>query len=243
MSALVRSEGLVLRTRAFRESSKIATVLTRRTGRVDLLARGARKPGSRFGAGLEIGTEGEFIYYERENKSLWTLSSADILRSHQGLRENPETLTLLARIMKLLAHLSQPGQTNPGLYNLTLAVLNAMEEGNSSLYDLYLWRAAAASGYPPRIGEGCMVCGDKNASYFSVTQGGFLCSRHSKDHNDLIRLSIEERRLLNLLTDVPPAECKVPIPSLVSKLIRRYAHYHLHADERLIPPVTPVTRP
>lgn len=238
MSKLVRSEGIVLRSRPFRESSKIATVLTRRSGRVDLLARGARKPGSRFGAALEIGTEGSFIYYERDERTLWTLSSADILCSHHPLRENPRTLLLLARIVKLVAHLSQPGETNPGLYNLTLAVLAAMEEGGSSLYDLYLWRVAAASGYPPRIDEGCMVCGDKDALDFSVAQGGLLCTRHAEDKKDLVRLSVEERRLLNLLREISPRDCKFSIPYSVSKLIRRYARYHLHSNEELIPPVT-----
>jgi DNA repair protein RecO (recombination protein O) len=238
MSRLVRSEGLVLRTRAFRESSKIATVLTRRTGRVDLLARGARKPGSRFGAALEIGTEDSFIYYERETKTLWTLSSADIIRSHQGLRENPLTLDLLARIVKLLAHLSQPGQTNPGLYNLTLAVLNALETSKvpDALYDLFIWRATALSGYPPRIDEVCLVCGKLEAINFSVPQGGFVCSEHSQGEKNVFRLNIQERDILVRLSDASVGEIKGKLSSTLSRLIRQYASYHLHADERLIPP-------
>lgn len=240
MSRLVRSKGFVLRTRPFRESSKIATVLTRPSGRVDLLARGARRPGSRFGAALEIGTEASFIYYERENQSLWTLSSADILRSHQILRENPETLALLARIVKLLAYLSQPGQTNSGLYNLTLAVLNALETSRNpdALYDLFIWRAAALSGYTPHIDEGCLVCGNKNAPCFSIPQGGFVCSAHSVDEDE-IYLTADECRLLKQLSEEPPSEFNASIPPPASKLIRRYVRYHLHADERLIPPVTP----
>lgn len=238
MSALVRSEGLVLRTRAFRESSKIATVLTRRTGRIDLLARGARKPGSRFGAALEIGTEGSFIYYERETKTLWTLSSADILRSHQSLRENPATLTVLARILKLLYYLSQPGEVNNRLYNLTLAVLNALETSKApdALHDLFIWRATALSGYPPRIDDGCIVCGKSEAINFSVSQGGFVCSEHSQGEKNVFRLNIQERDILVRLSDVPVGEIKGKLSLTLSRLIRQYARYHLHADERLIPP-------
>jgi len=238
MSALVRSEGLVLRTRAFRESSKIATILTRRTGRVDLLARGARKPGSRFGAALEIGTEDSFIYYERETKTLWTLSSADILCSHQGLRENPATLTVLARILKLLYYLSQPGEVNNRLYNLTLAVLNALETSKApdALHNLFIWRATVLSGYPPRIDDGCIVCGKSEAINFSVSQGGFVCSEHSQGEKNVFRLNIQERDILVRLSDVPVGEIKGKLSSTLSRLIRQYARYHLHADERLIPP-------
>ncbi|MCK4232522.1 DNA repair protein RecO [candidate division WOR-3 bacterium] len=238
MSALVRSEGLVLRTRAFRESSKIATVLTRRTGRIDLLALGARKPGSRFGAALEIGTEDSFIYYERETKTLWTLSSADILRSHQCLRENLATLTVLARILKLLYYLSQPGEVNNRLYNLTLAVLNALETSKApdALHDLFIWRATVLSGYPPRIDDGCIVCGKSEAINFSVSQGGFVCSEHSQGEKNVFRLNIQERDILVRLSDVPVGEIKGKLSLTLSRLIRQYARYHLHADERLIPP-------
>lgn len=237
MSRLTRSEGLVLRSRAFRESSKIVNVFTRKSGRVDLLASGARKPGSRFGAGLEIGTEAEFIYYERENSSLWTLSAADIIRSHQSIRENPSALSILAHILKLLFYISQPGDVNSGLYNLTLSVLNSLERGGfaGSIYDFFIWRAAALSGYPPRMDTRCIICGKPGAVNFSVEHGGFLCSEHSQGIQDLFRLNPHEYDMLNRTADIPVSEIGCEFPSILSKLIRRYARYHLHADERLIP--------
>lgn len=235
MSNLARSEGLVLRTRPFRESSKIASVLTRRNGRADFLARGARKPGSRFGAALEPGTIAELIYYERENANLWTLSSADIVTSHQAVRENPESLVILAKIIKLLLHVSHPGETNTSLYNLTLSALHALEENGFApwFYDLYLWRAAAAMGYPARLDEGCMVCGLTEGLRFSVAQGGFLCPEHVSGYPDAIRLDAKKKALLGQLSDLSLSQWSGPIPPVVSKLIRYYVRYHLHTDEQV----------
>lgn len=235
MSKLIRSEGIVLRTRAFRESSKIAIVFTRTSGRIDLLARGARRPGSRFGAALEMGTEASFIYYERENSTLWTLSSADILLSHQTLRETPATLSALARILKLLYHISQPGALNSGLYNFTLTLFNAMgeRESLSALYDLFLWRASALSGYPAHIDEGCLVCGKPDAVNFCIAQGGFLCAAHSQAE-EVIRFNPEERKILANLTKVPVSEFDGQVPPILSRLIRDYARYHLHAGANII---------
>jgi DNA repair protein RecO (recombination protein O) len=239
MSKLVHSEALVLKSRPFSESSKITTLLARRSGRIDVLAHGARKPGSRFGASLEPGTVADFIYYERENKSLWTLSSADIIISHQNLRENGESLLLLVRILRFLNHLSQPGETNIGLYNLTLSVLNAMENGGaaSTIFEFYIWRAARVSGYPPRITEGCMVCGRKTASMFSIPAGGFLCREHASPEDGIINLTAGESGLLVKMSQDSPSEffSKPPqLPRIISRLIRRYASYHLHAPDSLI---------
>lgn len=237
MSKLVRCEGIVLRSRSFRESSKITTVLSRRSGKIELLARGARKPGSRFGAALEPGTEAEFIYYERENRNLWTLSSADILHPNHLLRENPRTLTVLARILKLLSWLSQPGEVNIGVYNLTLVILNQLRQTNKQniYYEVFLWRATSLAGYPPHLDEhrGCVVCGKPQATNFSVSQGGFLCSEHST--GEVFRLNTVEVNALIDLTSLPVGEIISELPPILAKLVRYYARYHLHADEKIIP--------
>lgn len=239
MSRLVRSEGLVLKSRPFSESSKIATLLVREGGRIDVLAHGARKPGSRFGAALEPGTEANFIYYEREERSLWTLSSADIVVSHQGLRENAKSLLMLGRMLRFLHHLSQPGEANIGLYNLTMTILNAMENGNisSTLFEFYLWRTARVSGYLPRITDGCIVCGKEAGRKFSIPEGGFLCSEHASNTEGLINLTPSETNILVRLSECSASELSedsITLPSLVSRLIRRYVSYHLHVPDHLI---------
>lgn len=225
----------MLRSRAFRESSKIVTVLSRKHGRVDLLARGARKPRSRFGAALEMGTEADFIYYERKGEDLWTVSAADIVHSHQSLRENTHKLETLGRILKVLYYVSQPGEVNVSLYNFSLSVLNALEQVKTGevLYDLFLWRCVVLTGYPPHIGEGCIRCGRTDARNFSIGHGGFLCKDHSKGE-ELIRLDRQEYKTLRDLSQRPLGGVEEKLPSVLSRLIRSYARYHLHADERVI---------
>ena len=235
MSRLVTSEGLVLRSRHFSESSKIVTALTRSSGRVDLLARGARKPGSRFGAALEMGTEASFIFYERENKTLWTLSSADIINPNIELRETVEKLGLLARILKVIHHISHPGEVNPGIYNLTVALLNAMSRNpDEGLYELFLWRVTSISGYPPHIAPGCVVCGKKTQTHFSIPQGGLVCESHSSSENS-VRLEPGEIKILKDLSEVSPSEVDFKLTPILRELVRSFARYHLHTDQRVIP--------
>ena len=48
-----RDEAIVLRTQKLGEADRIITLLTRTHGRVRAVAKGLRKPGSRFGGRLE----------------------------------------------------------------------------------------------------------------------------------------------------------------------------------------------
>ena len=50
---IVQTEGLVLRNFRMSESSKVVIVYTRNFGKVRLVAKGARRPKSKFGASLE----------------------------------------------------------------------------------------------------------------------------------------------------------------------------------------------
>jgi DNA repair protein RecO (recombination protein O) len=59
------SEAIVLRTYRVGEADKVVVFLTREHGKIQGLAKGARRPRSRFGGSLEIGTELELTFFER----------------------------------------------------------------------------------------------------------------------------------------------------------------------------------
>ena len=82
---IVRTDGLVLRTHKMTESSLVVVVYTRAWGKVKLVAKGARRPKSRFGAAFQPITLGSFVYYRKEGRDLQTASEGDIhLRWRQG---------------------------------------------------------------------------------------------------------------------------------------------------------------
>jgi len=51
--SLYRDQGVVLRTIKLGEADRIVTILTQTNGKVRAVAKGIRRPGSRFGARLE----------------------------------------------------------------------------------------------------------------------------------------------------------------------------------------------
>src|SRR5216684_2540623 len=97
--ALVNTDAIVLRTYNLAEADRIAVCLTRSAGLVRAVAKGARRMKSRFGAALEPFTLIRLAFYERENRELVSISSAEILKSHFDLAPPHEANEKLFRMV------------------------------------------------------------------------------------------------------------------------------------------------
>src|SRR5438093_19865 len=77
--ALLRSEGIVLKTHALGDTSRIVVVYTRDMGMLRFVAKGARKTPGRFGFALEPLSRSRFVFYHKSDRDLQLLSQADTL--------------------------------------------------------------------------------------------------------------------------------------------------------------------
>lgn len=73
---IVRTDAVVLRTLDYGETSRIVTLLTRAHGVVGAIARGARRPTSRFGSTLQPMACVEAVLYHKPGRGLQTLKEA-----------------------------------------------------------------------------------------------------------------------------------------------------------------------
>ena len=69
-----KSEALILRTYKLGEADRIVVFLTRDRGKKRGVAKGARRPRSRYMGALEPMTRGEVAYFEREQRELVRLN-------------------------------------------------------------------------------------------------------------------------------------------------------------------------
>ncbi|MGH9519860.1 MAG: DNA repair protein RecO [Terriglobales bacterium] len=74
------AEAFVLRTWPLKESDKIVSFFTREFGKVRGVARGARRPKSKYGSSLEPLSQIRVQYFARENRDLANLDHADLLQ-------------------------------------------------------------------------------------------------------------------------------------------------------------------
>ena len=83
--ALVITPAIVLSALRYSETSKIVRLATREHGVQSAIAKGALRPKSRFGAALQLLSEGQAQYLAKEHRELHVLTAFDLQHLHVGL--------------------------------------------------------------------------------------------------------------------------------------------------------------
>ena len=182
---LLEMKGIVLNVLRLGEGHKLITFLTDSRGKVKGVARGARKPRSRFGAALEPFTHCHLILFEKRPTILLRLNQADIIHSFYRIRDDLEKIIVAARMVKVVTALVPEGEANPRVFNLLLAGLdqvNRTQNGERGAKLEWLLRAFEIrclkhAGYQARW-DRCLRClkdvGNRMV-YFSPRNGGAIC--------------------------------------------------------------------
>lgn len=118
-----KTEAIVLRTVDFQESSLIATLFTKNHGKVTVIAKGARRPKSKFAALLVPGQVLEVIYYYKSSRSVQTLSDGSYSRKLHNLRVDLEKMALATTTLELVSQLVHDNEGNGDVYDFLINFL------------------------------------------------------------------------------------------------------------------------
>ena len=134
---LYTADALILRTYKLGEADRIVVFLTRDRGKKRGVAKGARRPRSRFVGALEPLTEVRVAYFEKERRELVGLNYAETIRSPLALvgpaeaghyvRESP--LGYVSYFAELLDEWAQEADADERLYRLGTSMLHALSAG------------------------------------------------------------------------------------------------------------------
>jgi DNA repair protein RecO (recombination protein O) len=177
-----------------------------------VVAKGARRPKSRFGAALERFAVSKVTFYWHENRTLYTLSDAELLRSFPGLALIPARYLAAEQVTEFLLRTGRPHdplhvapqEGTSQLYRLTIAYLAALETADAGFRQLvasYLLKAASFLGFKPEL-ERCLVCREpvgESASSFDPASGGVVCTRCRPEPGAAVLTSAGRRALAQLL--------------------------------------------
>lgn len=128
--ALYKTRGIVLGSRPFDESAKLVTFLTKDHGKIVVIAKGAKRPTSKFGGRLETFTYADLLL--AKGRSLDILSQMEVRESFQKIRENPAWLNLAFYFIKIVEASSLQGHKNEQLFKLLLASFKKIIDNNAS---------------------------------------------------------------------------------------------------------------
>lgn len=170
-------KGIVLRATATKETDSILTILTDALGRISVVARGARRKGSRIAAGCELLSFSELVLYRRGN--WYYLDEASTISLFDGVRQDVELLALGSYFAEMAECVTAEEEESPEILSLLLNALYALSElkkPQGIVKAAFELKLLALSGYEPLL-DGCAVCGTHapREPMFDAQQGVVLC--------------------------------------------------------------------
>lgn len=184
--ALRSDRALVLRRAPYGESSLVVHLLTRRHGRVHLLAKGAHRPTSRYYAVLDWFDTLELEWSIRRDAELGLLRRGEIATRRRRITGELDRYRAALTALELAELAARPGQRDPELFALVEGFLDALDalEGGRAEPGLALvvfeLRFLQNLGLAPAL-ERCAACGGEappvspGRAAFSAGAGGRLC--------------------------------------------------------------------
>lgn len=176
---ILKTQGLVLRTLDFRETSRIAWFFTRDYGKVSGILKGIRKDPGKFGTSLELFSLNDIVYYQYRNSDLHLISQCDLKDFFLPIRRDLKKSLAAAYVLELVQKIMPAEEKNVKIYELLLDFLAALEsrpgDVNPLVYHFQI-KTLLYSGFKPHL-DACIKCGRTvtGRARFSVHDGGLVC--------------------------------------------------------------------
>jgi DNA repair protein RecO (recombination protein O) len=238
--ALLTTPAVVLKVTPYSETSRIVRLLSRDHGLLSALARGARRPKSQLGAGLDLFAVGVVMVRTKAQTDLHTLAGFDLTRGHPHLAADVATFGAAAALCEL-ALKCVPAEPHPEVFHALEDGLDALDRAATAAADAAAlsscWRMVVALGFEPALDQ-CAVCGApaEGALTFAAEQGGALCGEHRGEGARHTTLRPADRDALRALLDGrwpdPPLDARHAAAH--RRLLMTFIRHHL-AEDRPLP--------
>ena len=175
---IVKTEGIVLKSFDFRETSRIATFFTPDFGKVKGVLKGIRKDPKKFGSSIEKFSVNDIVYYQYRNSDIHLVSQCDMTDFFSGLRQDLERMTAASYASELIDTLMPSEEQNLEIYDLMQTFFKSLQSttDTAKLVQIFQIKILSLSGFKPHL-ETCVRCTKlvSEAPSFSLRLGGLLC--------------------------------------------------------------------
>lgn len=176
--SLYRDEAVVLRTYKLGETDRIVVLLCRDAGKVRAVAKGARKPGSRFGARLEPGSHAQVQLYAGRGE-LDTVTQVELVTAAKATRTDLSRLSHVAALLEVTDQVAQDREPAPRLFSMLVGALGVVEERDPPMLTAaFCLKVLALEGVAPEL-DACVGCGEPadegDRVLLALEAGGVRC--------------------------------------------------------------------
>lgn len=144
------SKGIILATKAYKESDRIIIIYSRDFGKNTLIVKGARKPKSKKGRNIEVFNE--IAYTTARYHDIEILTDVVITDTHLTIRSSLTRATVAYFIVEVIGKITQYDEKNEHLYDHLVYYLNLVGEGENlkSIRLKFIYETLVILGFWPK---------------------------------------------------------------------------------------------
>jgi DNA repair protein RecO (recombination protein O) len=177
----LKTEAVVLRSIRYGEADRILHLYSAKRGRIGAIAKGVRRPRSRFGGRLEPFFRLDLVLHEGRGELL-TVTGVSTVDGYPRLRSSAAALGAGARACDAVLRLLDSAEPNPPAYNLLCRYLALLDDPTASAAAgletalSFRLKLALTAGFSPELAS-CARCGEaEHLVGFSGAAGGVVCA-------------------------------------------------------------------
>jgi DNA repair protein RecO (recombination protein O) len=201
-----RTQSIILKRRDFGEADRLLTILTPEHGKIDVIAKGARKPTSHKTGHVELFTRADMLIHT--GRELGIVVQAEMVAPYLGIREDLTRGAYASYCAELLDRFTAEGdQDYSGLFDLLDDTLRRLcDDADPRLaaryYEVHLLDAV---GFRPELNE-CVVSREAvqpEDQFFSYALGGVVSPGYAHEGVSPVRISMQTLKLLRHIQRSP----------------------------------------
>ena len=186
----VKTKGIIIAEKMMSDFDKMLTILTPNMGKIECMAKGARRPKSLLMAGTQFLCVGDYLLYKGSEN--YSMNSCETIELFYNIRIDLDKLKYAAYITKIINDVTTENQNNYKVLQLflnTLYVISNTDKDLELVTSIFRIRLLSIIGYRPEIRE-CKICKQKeNLSKFSIKDNGFKCANCAKTDKGAINMN------------------------------------------------------
>lgn len=233
------TDAIVLSRFNLGEADRILSVLTPSLGKLRVIAKGIRRPTSRFASHTELLSLTHLTL--AKGRDLDVVAGAQLRSGHWLVRDDLDAMGSASHCAELIEQLLQERDSHPGLYRALRSALELLDSGANPLLigRWFEFTILASVGFRPDLYR-CVSCArDVEAlpNPLSGRLGGMLCTNCRSADVRVPELSVAAQKLLRVLDrEGITAALRLAIPpEVVAEMgdaLQAFTQHHVERDMR-----------
>ena len=236
---IYHTDAIVLSRFDLGEADRIVSILTPRFGRLRVVAKGIRKPSSRFASHVELFCLTRLTL--AKGRDLDVVTAAELIEGHWSVRTDLDALGAVSHCAELMERAVGERESQPRLYASLRTALELLTHGaNPALVSRWFeLTVLTVLGFRPDL-YSCVSCSrpiEEQVNALSPRQGGMVCPACAGSDLQAIRLSVPTQKVLRLLdrqgiTDALRRRIPDEVMEELGQVLSAFTRQHLEGDMR-----------